>query len=201
MTLEALREARRRFQEIEPRDLFYRAALSLIRLSERHERDLDLAESLAVLLQTWNRQYYRFQGGFREEHLAAIQQLLAKYSVELALLKDRRLDSLDEKDTAVIRWLFRDFELVLGPVGAAKALHLLAPTFFPLWDQTIAQRAYGVRLKNVGMNAELYLRVMDATKEQISRLGGWDAFEGTNPVKAIDEYNYCVFTRGLDIAS
>jgi len=27
--------------------------------------------------------------------------------------------------------LFRAFELVLGPVGAAKALHLLAPRLFP----------------------------------------------------------------------
>jgi hypothetical protein len=201
MTLDALREARRRFQEIEPRDLFYRAALSLIRLSERPDRDLDLAESLAVLLQTWNRQYYRFQRGFREEHLVAIQQLLARYADELRALRGRWLTSYDERDAGVISRLFHDFEVALGPVGAAKALHLLAPTFFPLWDQTIAHRAYGIYLKNIGLNADHYLKLMKLTKEQIAMLGGWDAFGDANPVKAIDEYNYCVYTRGLDIVA
>lgn len=36
---------------------------------------------------------------------------------------------------------------------------------------------------------------MQATLDQIKQLGGWDDFDG-NPVKAIDEYNYCLHTRG-----
>ena len=45
----------------EPRHLFYRVATELIDLSIKGITKISLAEALAVLLQTWNREYYRFQ--------------------------------------------------------------------------------------------------------------------------------------------
>ena len=65
--------------------------------------------------------------------------------------------------------MFQDFEEILGPVGAAKALHLLAPEFFPLWDRAIAS-AYGVPLRKVGRNAEQYLAFIRMTREQVRHL-------------------------------
>lgn len=46
-------------------------------------------------------------------------------------------------DEATVKGVFKSFEKVLGPVGATKCLHLLAPRFFPLWDRAIAE-AYGL---------------------------------------------------------
>jgi len=195
MTAASIRRARRRYLTGSAGDLFYRAALFLIAASRSPKHELDLAESLAVLLQTWNLQFYRFRGGFKEADFQAIRALLKNHGDELERLKARKLDSLRENEKVGLGNLFHDFEMVLWPVGAAKALHLLAPNLFPLWDQTIANKAYGIRLKRIGLNADNYLQLMTMTAGQVRALGGWDAIGG-NPLKAIDEFNYAVHTRG-----
>jgi hypothetical protein len=83
---------------------------------------------------------------------------------------------------------------VLGPVGAAKALHLLAPRFFPLWDRAIA-RAFGFRLGKVGSNGPRYWSFMLDVKRQCLKLNDQFA-ECPNVLKWIDEYNYCMYTKG-----
>ncbi len=78
-------------------------------------------------------------------------------------------------------------------MGAAKALHLLAPRFFPLWDRAIA-KAYGLPLGERGKNAARYHRFMAIAKRQCEDLGGERAV-GQNLLKALDEYNYCRYTK------
>lgn len=63
-TATQLEQARELFEEYEPRDLFYRAATELIDLALDRKTSLTVAEALAVLLQTWNAQYYRFGHSF-----------------------------------------------------------------------------------------------------------------------------------------
>ncbi len=194
LTLATIRRARDRFRKGTAGDLFYRAALHLIASSRRPSSDLDLAESIAVLLQTWNREFYRFRGGFTETDTVRIRRLLDKYQAPLKRFQKRRFDYLTPADGGVIRRMFQDFEIALGPVGAAKALHLLAPEFFPLWDGRIAKDGYGIRLKAMGQNGENYALLMSLTLAQIEQLGGWERVDG-NVVKAIDELNYCYYTR------
>jgi hypothetical protein len=100
---------------------------------------------------------------------------------------------LEDEEQATIGQIFRDFEEVLGPVGAAKCLHLMAPKFFPLWDRAIAG-AYGLPLSKRGENFGTYFRFMEVAREQVKILGGEQAI-GRNPLKALDEYNYCKHTR------
>jgi hypothetical protein len=60
--------------------------------------------------------------------------------------RDRDISSLSEADHGDIQKLFialsealkRTGDGVESPVSAGKTLHLLAPNFFPLWDQYIA---------------------------------------------------------------
>jgi hypothetical protein len=198
ITRAGIRRARTRFREGAAGDLFYRAAIQLIATARLGASDLDLAESIGVLLQTWNTQFYRFRGGYKVQDTAAIRRLLTKHKAAVEGVRDRRLDQLSANDERMVLKVFHDFEIVLGQVGAAKALHLLAPRFFPLWDQRIARFGYGIRFKGVGQNGSTYLLLMHATLEQINLLGGWGGFDG-NPVKAIDEYNYCLHTRGWTI--
>jgi hypothetical protein len=82
-------------------------------------------------------------------------------------------------------------------VGAAKSLHLLAPRFFPIWDRKIA-REYVGELQIRGKNTERYLEFMGTTQKQIAHFGGEKAL-GRNPLKAIDEYNYCTITKGWSL--
>jgi hypothetical protein len=190
-SLSAVQNARKRFDEVEPRSLFYRAATELVRLARKNEIDLDLAESLAVLLQTWNLTYYRFTRKLDAEHLSAIRALINSNQAYLSTLRDRKIASLHAEDADSVQRLFEDFARLLGPVGAAKSLHLLAPAFFPLWDNEIACR-YRCRLSKP-RNAKQYWSFMQKAKVQVEDLAAVGA-EIPDPLKALDEYNYVQFT-------
>jgi hypothetical protein len=191
-TLQELEVSRQAFEEMEPRDLFYRAATELAGLALRGESGLRLTEALAVLLQTWNKGYYRFHP-FHSQHFSDLEHSVDGHQQELADFRKRSIENFSERDEAVIEGLFADFEEVLGPVGAAKCLHLLAPRFFPLWDRAIV-KAYGLSLGKRGQNAEQYLRFMRIAKLQCEILPGERAI-GQIPLKALDEYNYCKYTK------
>lgn len=78
----------------------------------------------------------------------------------------------------------------VGYTGAAKALHVCAPRFFPIWDSILATKAYGI----YNRNAAGYIRLMEMTKAQVDAAG--PAAFVDNPVKEIDEWNYCRFSIG-----
>jgi hypothetical protein len=192
-----LRRAHALFEQEEPRNLFYRAAIFLIDRALQPSPTLNLAESLAVLLQTWNAQYYRFHGKFTSQRLAAIGALLETHMSALTAYRQQRLGDADVKADHVSS-LFTDFERELGPVGAAKALHLLAPRYFPLWDRAIADKTYHLSLKSPA--ARSYIKLIRAVRSEIETCGGWQAFaENENPVKLIDELNYCTATLGMSV--
>lgn len=192
-TREELDNAHRTFRKYESRDVFYRAATDLITLALRGETSINVAEALAVLLQTWNRSYYRFHPA-TAQHFEDLEAVLAKDAGWLADIRSRSIDSFGVADEAALISTFDDFEFVLGPVGAAKALHLLAPNFLPLWDRAIT-RIYGLQLARTGLNGPRYVRMIRTVQAQVERLGGAAAVEG-NPLKRIDEYNYCHYTKG-----
>lgn len=192
LTMQDMRIAHRTFEDNEPRDLFYRAATELVRLALSGKTSLKVAEALAVLLQTWNKVYYQYRG-FDSQHFADIDRLIKGNYVTVTALRKRSVASYGHKDRANVTGVFNSFEVVLGPVGAAKCLHLLAPRFFPLWDRAIAV-GYGFPLKRIGCNAERYCDFMEIVKSQCDNLGGQRKI-GRNPLKAIDEYNYCRYTK------
>lgn len=187
-TSQELEKAREDFEDIEPRSIFYRAATDLVDLAINNKTDLNLAEAIAVLLQTWNVSYYRFRP-FDGEHLSEIESLLKNYPQIINSFRYRTIEDFSAKDYEAVKLIFRDFERVLGKTGAAKCLHLLAPHFFPLWDTNIAI-AYKLGKEE---EAERYCCFMNKTKDQITDLGGEKAI-GRNPLKALDEYNYWKYT-------
>lgn len=162
---------------------------------------MTVAEAVAVLLQSWNAAYYRFGKRlgrrFDEQHFLDIERILKCHTEALLSFRPRSIQTFGQNDLPVVRALFDDFEGVLGAVGAAKCLHLLAPGFFPLWDRAIAA-AYGVALAQRGKNTDRYTRFMAIAKKQCRALGE-SQFMAQNPLKALDEYNYCRHTLGLDI--
>jgi hypothetical protein len=193
LTIREIEAARQAFEAHEPRDLFYRAATELVALALDGRTSLSVAEALAVLLQTWNKMFYLYRR-FDSQHFADIERLIRDHRSMLITFRQRSIQSINQEDESEVVRVFKAFEEVLGPVGAAKCLHLLAPRFFPLWDRAIA-KAYGLPLKQNGRNAQRYWRFMGIVKKQVQSLGGEQAI-GRNPLKAIDEYNYCKHTKG-----
>ncbi len=192
-TADELELARRTFDGKESRDLFYRVAAELVDLALNRKTSITVTDALAVLLQTWNQSFYRYHR-FNDQHFDDIERLVNRHLDTIRALRQRTIESLSSQDETIVEKLFHDFERVLWPVGAAKCLHLLAPRFFPLWDRAIAE-AYGVALCKQGTNAPLYTAFMRMVAAQCRRLGG-EAALGRNPLKAVDEYNYCRYTKG-----
>ncbi len=188
-----IRKARDAFTKNEPRDLFYRAATELVGRALDRSSSLTVAEALAVLLQTWNRAYYRYRR-FDADHFSDLEALLAQHRRYLARLRKETIEGVTLGEKPRVVELFESFEAVLGPVGAAKALHLLAPRLFPLWDRKIAEE-YGVPLRKAGLNSENYWRFMLIAQGQCLGLRRRGRVDG-NPLKAIDEYNYSRYTKG-----
>ncbi len=187
ITVQRVAKARKSFVAGEPRNLFYLVATELIDLASRNMTKVSVAQALAVLLQTWNVSFYRFRKGFHEEDLTSIQRLLNEHMSTLQRYRDRSISSLSSDEEDKVRSLFTAFVDGLGAVGAAKSLHLLAPYFFPLWDRAIA-KAYRVKL-----DAEGYLDFMRIARTQCQMLTEQRA-PWPDLLKAIDEFNYCVFT-------
>jgi hypothetical protein len=193
VTTKDLANARQAFEKNEPRDLFYRAATELVQLALDGTTTLTVAEAIAVLLQTWNRAFYQYRR-FDSKHFSELEGVLALHATPLAELRLQAIDELDERLDSRIKGIFTDFEAVLGPVGAAKCLHLMSSRLFPLWDRRIAEE-YRLALGPSGTNAERYWRFMLISREQIRSL----RVEGDHSpslLKALDEFNYCHYTKG-----
>jgi hypothetical protein len=190
-TWEQLEKARTLFEAYEPRDLFYRAATEFVSLSLDGKTSLSVTESVAVLLQTWNAQYYRFHP-FDAAHFSALEAVITSSQAQWRSCRLRDLISMTTDEFDAIAEMFTAFELVLGPVGAAKTLHLLAPEFFPLWDRKIAE-GYGISLGAAGENAVEYVSFMTIVVSQIAQVAPHGESQGI--LKRIDEFNYCRFTK------
>jgi len=160
-----------------------------------------MADGLGVLLLTWNQAFYRY-GGFDFDVLEAC---IAETIGQLEGVRTRDISTYDYSDNAPIAELFDRFNAALSirkdgeeglksPVSTAKALHLLAPAFFPLWDNEIA-RAYGFNYQSEP--ADKYLRFMREMKRIMKSidLTTLSAETGKTALKLIDEYNYARFTK------
>src|SRR3954463_9269251 len=123
-SLKQLNNARRAFAQNEPRGLFYRAATELVNLASKGATSLTVAESLTLLLQTWNNSFYRFHK-FDSRHLGKIERLLRTHRKMVNSVKLKSIEDFCDGDVRSVTAVFQSFENVLGPVGAAKCLHLL----------------------------------------------------------------------------
>jgi len=109
-TVAEINTGRKAFRHSEPRDLFYRVATELIDLSIRKATTLSVPEARAVLLQTWNKNFYRFRDeAFSEEHLKEIEDLVNSQWAQIVAFRQRSVETLTAKDHPVILSLFTRF--------------------------------------------------------------------------------------------
>lgn len=194
----ALKQGHEAFIKRETRDAMYKVATFLIKhFWGQHAR---MAEALGVLLAVWNNAFYRY-GLFDYDQLEAC---IGKHEKVLKNFRDRNILSYEPtRDDRIIRAVFDAFLDALSvsagdkvrrtPVGVAKALHLLAPNFFPLWDYEIA-KAY--RCNYAKEPADKYLCFMAMTQEIAENLADEVPVGPETLLKLIDEYNYSRHTQG-----
>lgn len=186
------------FEEKEGRDSMYRVAIYL--LTTLWGKIPEMVDALTVLLLTWNGAFYRY-GMFDQVGLEA---WLQEHWDSVSALRKRQIVTFSHADETLIAELFQGLLVALqiasgtsrgkkSPVSVAKALHLLAPEFLPLWDKEIAASYGCAYTKNP---SEAYLRFCHINREIAARLA---LFLPTNEkplLKRIDEFNYAKFTKG-----
>jgi hypothetical protein len=206
ITADDLRRGCRAFQYHESRDAMYKISRDLI---EQHwGNSEDTADALGVLLLTWNQAAYRY-GAF---DYAQVQSFLEAHVAALDDYRAMRLEEVKALNESTVSDIFTALLDALvtasgsrSPVGVSKALHLLAPRMFPLWDNKIA-RQYGCGFMGAPGSAEKYVRFMHRTKDVLAGLAAevpLVQLEGElnaqarfpKPIlKFIDEYNYARYT-------
>ena len=168
------------------------------------------ADALGVLLLTWNQAAYRY-GAFDYTRL---QIFLEANATILDEYRAMRLEDIAILDTLRLSQLFNALLDALvtasgrrSPVGAGKALHLLAPRMCPLWDNKIA-RQYGCALYGAPGSAAKYGRFTQRIKEVLTALAAGQPLAELEAelnaqarfpkpiLKFVDEYNYALYTYG-----
>jgi len=203
ISLSELETQCRAFEKVEPRDSIYRVSTFLVR--EWWGDPAKLVDALSVLLLIWNGAFYRY-GSFSEE---ALETCLRANEKVLNGFRAREISSFDAADETNTEKLFlslsqalrRTVDNVESPVSAGKALHLLAPIFFPLWDQYIAP-GYGCPYSGE-LASVAYIAFSRKIQTIAAQLGVELANDGgtrkqwlsnKSLLKRIDEYNYMTFT-------
>ena len=188
------------FEKHEKRDAMYKVARFLVNYF--WEKPADMANGLGVLLLTWNQAFYRY-GNFDFEKL---EECIRNNLTELNEYRNRYILSLSESDVLKIKAVFNEFmeslQIASGkmrgrksPVAVAKALHLLAPNFFPIWDYQIAKmyKCYYNKYPD-----EKYILFMKLTKEFSEKVKGYvdlSNHQNKTLLKLIDEYNYSKYSK------
>lgn len=185
------------FEQHEKRDAMYRVASFLV--DHHWGKPSDMADGLGVLLLTWNQAFYRY-GSFDFD---ALEKCIRGSLSTLDGYRNRDILSLLVSDEQSIKTLFGRFLEALkvtskvgvrrSPVAVAKALHILAPAFFPLWDDKIAKN-YGCHYSY--QPDESYIDFCWKTKAIAEEVGVLLPRSGKSIIKRIDEYNYAKYTQG-----
>ena len=169
---------------------------ALREIEERWGDAAGMASGIGLLLKSWHNVFYRF-GPYDPARLVVC---LEENMPILGTLREREIFSFTADDEPQVRGLFSAFTAALkggkkgeqeSTVATAKAMHLLAPGFFPLGDNPIAG-AYD----QFPMWAHNYVSFCGQMKELASAVQGYVP----NPddctiLKRVDEFNYAVFTQ------
>lgn len=187
------------FKKRERREAMYNVATFLI--NHFWGKPKQMADALGVLLLTWNQAFYRY-GRFDFDRL---EQRIADHLSQLEAFRKRSIFTFSKGDDKRVAVLFDAFLKALeivsdnkmngkqSPVAVAKALHLLAPDFFPLWDNKIA-RAYGCHYANDPRGS--YISFCYKMKLLAEKVRNYVSSPEKSLVKLIDEYNYARHTKG-----
>lgn len=193
MNVSELKQGYTAFQSREVRDSMYKTATFLVETF--WGRPKEMADGLGVLLLTWNNAFYRY--GFFD--FDVLEKCISDNHHILETFRYRNILDYTPKDDEAINDLYAKFLNALqiadgksagrkSPVAVAKALHLLAPGFFPLWDDKIA-KAYACHYYYIPFMQEMQ-RLAQILAPEVDTES-----TGKTLLKLIDEYNYAKFTK------
>ncbi len=176
---EEVRRARRIYETESAWDLSYRGVRDGMERVLNQTSKFTIGEEIMRFLLEWNHRWFNIHG-LRQSDVKKFDEAIASNSQRLTAFRERKIESFNMEDEAEVAALFSEFRGLVGPTGAAKALHVLAPTFFVPWDTAMRNRYW------VDSNADGYLSFMRIRQGHCAALSA--AFE--DPIKALDEWDF-----------
>jgi len=178
----------------EPRAFCYDLATQLISAAKDEAADnwydhIKTTKAILLLLFTWN-------FAARETKKLKIEDvgnLIRKSRDQLKFLGQFSIESVDDSAWAVIETVFSSFKTLLGQTGASKALSLLNPQLFVMWDTAIRKRLKKELIPGIG-NGEIpgnYVTFLKGVQRIIKEYRIPEKLpQGSIIAKKIDEYHY-----------
>ena len=157
----------------------YRVASKLVE-EGWEESPAEVADGLCVFLFTWNKNAYRSGTIVSRDTL---EQFLTRNKSALDRFRRKQITSFyPRRDTEKVKQLFNEAldalaypnerakkKISKSAVGVGKAFHLLAPSFFPLWDRAIAENCLSLEKKHV-LSASDYVEFMKLAQSAVISL-------------------------------
>ena len=182
------------FEKHELRHPIYKISSNLINKSWNNIKDV--TDGLIILFLVWNQAFYRY--GYFD--FRKLEDWVRKWKNDLNILRKRKIESFNIKDEEIIEKLFNSLVEALkikngsSPVAVSKALHLLAPSFFPLWDDAIS-KAYGCLWSKSKFACNKYLEFCRKMQYLVNQVKNYKLPKNRSVLKLIDEYNYAKYTK------
>ena len=151
--------------------------------------DIKTTKGVLLLLFTWNFAAVRT----KKLNFDNVGNLIRKNQDDLRLLEAFSIQSADEKAWGVIEKVFASFMELLGQTGASKALSLLNPHLFVMWDTAIRKRLNKELIPGIknGESAQYYVTFLRGVQAIIKEYGIAEKLPpGSLIAKKIDEYHY-----------
>jgi hypothetical protein len=174
----------------EPRAFCYDLALRMIKKDKGEiVVNNETVNGIFLLLLTWN-----FAAPITKTlDQEKIRGLLDKNKTRIDKLKNLTICTFEEHYKSDVGVLFENFRKIFGQTGASKALSLINPKLFVMWDTEIRKEIKRKYIKGIGNGetAEKYIIYLFGVKKIIHDYNLCSKITNKNEIaKKFDEYNY-----------
>jgi len=176
----------------EPRAFCYEMASDLISRAKEADNwhdDIRVVKSILLLLYTWN----FASRETKKLNFENIGQLINGTKEDLRALEKYSIINADNNAWAIVESIFDKFRKLFGQTGASKALSLLNPELFVMWDTSIRRRLNKELIPGImnGERSEYYVKFLMGMQKIIKDYGIIEKLpHGSIVAKKIDEYHY-----------
>ncbi len=178
----------------EPRAFCYEIATQLISQAKKNTgeswyEDKDTIKGVLLLLYTWNFAAKKT----KKLNFQNLSELMHNTKNDLRFLEKYSIRTVDHDAWGVIKKIFDQFRILLGQTGASKALSLLNPELFVIWDTAIRKRLNIELIHGImnGESGEHYVIFLKGIQNIIEEYRIADKLSQNSIVaKKIDDYHY-----------
>jgi hypothetical protein len=150
-------------------------------------------KGILLLLLTWNFAAKET----KKPNFQNIREVLIKTNPKLRQLEEVTIETVDGNNLNIIKDIFAEFRKLMGQTGASKALSLLNPRLFVMWDTEIRRRLRKSLIPGIknGELPEHYIIFLEGIKNIIAKYKiNEKILPGSFVAKKIDEFHYVHIT-------